>query len=127
MGILKSILRVVTWWNGSTLNTQLWSWRKGVKVGEDAEGNTYYQTRDGKRRWVMFNGEAEASRVNPDWHGWLHHTFKEAPTDRPLAHKAWEKPHHPNLTGTAQAYAPAGSLRHAAPAQRSDYEAWSPE
>ena len=127
MGILKSILRVVTWWNGSTLNTQLWSWRKGVKVGEDAEGNTYHQTRDGKRRWVMFNGEAEASRVNPDWHGWLHHTFDESPADRPLAHKAWEKPHHQNLTGTAQAYVPAGSLRRAAPVERSDYEAWSPE
>ncbi len=127
MGILKSILRVATWWNGSTLNTQLWSWRKGVKVGEDEEGNVYYQTRDGKRRWVMFNGEAEASRVNPNWHGWLHHTFKDAPTERPFEHKTWEKPHQHNLTGSPQAYAPAGSLRRAAPVERSDYEAWAPE
>ena len=127
MGILNTLLRAVTWWNGQTLNTQLFTWRKGQKVGEDAQGNIFSQTADGKRRWVIFNGEAEASRVDPDWHGWLHHTFKEAPTDRPLAHKPWEKPHLENLTGTALAYAPAGSLRREKPADRSDYEAWSPE
>lgn len=127
MGILNTLLRAVTWWNGQTLNTQLFTWRKGQKVGEDAQGNIFYQTADGKRRWVIFNGEAEASCVDPDWHGWLHHTFKEAPTDRPLAHKPWEKPHLENLTGTALAYAPAGSLRREKPADRSDYEAWSPE
>jgi len=127
MGILKSILRMVTWWDGSTLNTQLWSWRKGVKVGEDDQGNGYFETRDGKRRWVMFNGEAEASRVSPEWHGWLHHTYQDPPTEAPLPRKAWEKPHEENLTGTALAYAPAGSIRRSAPAERRDYEAWSPE
>jgi len=127
MGILNTLLRSVTWWNGQTLNTQLWTWRKGVKVGADDQGNTFFRTKDDKRRWVIFNGEAEASRVSPDWHGWLHHTFKEPPTDRPLVHKAWEKPHQENLTGTPLAYAPAGSIRRTKPKERSDYEAWSPE
>jgi len=127
MGILSSILRGVTWWNGSTLNTALYTSRKGVKVGEDDQGNTFYRTQDGKRRWVIFNGEAEASRVSPDWHGWLHHTFDEPPTDRPLTRKAWEKPHMENLTGTPMAYAPIGSIRRPDPAPRTDYEAWSPE
>lgn len=127
MGILNTLLRAVTWWNGQTLNTQLYTWRKGQKVGEDEQGNTFYQTRDAKRRWVIFNGEAEASRVSPDWHGWLHHTYDTPPTKAPLVHKDWEKPHHENLTGTAMAYAPQGSIRRAAPAARSDYEAWQPE
>ncbi len=127
MGILKTVLRAVTWWNGSTLNTALYTARKGVKVGEDAEGNTFYRSRDGKKRWVIYNGEAEASRVSPDWHGWLHHTYDEPPTDRPFVHKAWEKPHHENLTGSALAYAPAGSIRRTDPAPREDYEAWRPE
>ena len=127
MGILKTLLRSVTWWNGQTLNTQFWTWRNGVKVGDDDQGNLFYETRDGKRRWVIFNGEAEASRVGPEWHGWLHHTFKEPPTKDPLAHKAWEKPHQENLTGTTSAYAPTGSIRRAAPEPRSDYEAWAPE
>lgn len=127
MGILTSFLRAVTWWNGQTLNTQLFTWRKGIKVGEDAQGNIYYRNVDDTKRWVIFNGEAEASRVNPDWHGWLHHTWDETPEARPLVHKTWEKPHQENLTGTPLAYAPAGSLRQAHPKDRGDYEAWSPE
>ncbi|CUX80468.1 MAG: NADH dehydrogenase [Roseibaca calidilacus] len=124
---MKFLLRLLTWWNTSTLNTAFFTWRNGVKVGEDDQGNIFYQTRDKKKRWVIYNGESEASRVSPDWHGWLHHTWDEPPTDKPLPHKAWEKPHQENLTGTALAYAPAGSIRRAQPTERSDYEAWSPE
>ena len=127
MGILNSLLRAATWWNGSTLNFQLYTRRKGEKVGEDTQGNAFYQTADGKRRWVIFNGEAEASRIDPNWHGWLHHTYDETPEKKPLVHKPWEKPHHENLTGTALAYAPAGSIRRADVTPRQDYEAWSPE
>ncbi|WP_137699989.1 NADH:ubiquinone oxidoreductase subunit NDUFA12 [Marimonas lutisalis] len=127
MGIVNTLLRAVTWWNGATLNTQLYTWRKGVKVGEDAQGNRFYRSRDGKRRWVIYNGEAEASRVDADWHGWLHHTFDTPPSEQPLPHKSWEKPHQENLTGTMLAYAPPGSIRAAEPKERRDYEAWQPE
>ncbi len=124
---MNFIKRLFTWWHGQTMNTQFYTWRKGVRVGEDDAGNVFYETRDGKRRWVIFNGYVEASRVSADWHGWLHHTFKEPPTKRPLIHKTWEKPHQENLTGTAAAYAPAGSVRSIKPADRNDYDAWQPE
>lgn len=127
MSIISAMLGAVTWWNGQTINTRLWSWRKGVRVGEDDQGNRFYQSRDGKRRWVLFNGENEASRISPDWHGWLHHTWDQPPTKEPLAHKEWEQPHLANQTGTNMAYAPAGSLRQAHPQDRRDYEAWQPE
>jgi NADH:ubiquinone oxidoreductase subunit len=127
MGLLNTLLRAVTWWNGQTLNTQIFTWRKGVLVGEDDEGNRFFQTRDGKRRWVIYNGEAEASRVSPEWHGWLHHTWDAPPTETPLRHKTWEKPHQENLTGTVRAYAPPGSIRRPEPVARTDYEAWQPE
>ncbi|MGB0659982.1 MAG: NADH:ubiquinone oxidoreductase subunit NDUFA12 [Mangrovicoccus sp.] len=127
MAFLDTLLQAVTWWNGQTIGTKIFTSRHGQKVGEDDEGNVFYQTKDGKRRWVIFNGEAEASRVSPDWHGWLHHTWDEPPTDKPLAHKSWEKPHLENLTGTALAYAPAGSIRQPQPQARGDYDAWSPE
>ena len=127
MGVLSFVNRLFTWWNDQTLGTQIFTWRKGEKVGEDDQGNTYYRTSDDSRRWVIFNGEVEGSRIAPDWHGWLHRTWDEPPSDKPLAHKPWEKAHLPNLTGTAQAYAPAGSLRRADPAPRGDYEAWTPE
>ena len=127
MGILNTLIRAATWWQGGTLNTLLYTRRKGKKVGEDEYGNVYYTANDGAKRWVIYNGEVEASRISADWHGWLHHTFDDLPTDKPLVHKEWEKPHLPNLTGTAEAYAPAGSLRRPDPVARTDYEAWSPE
>ena len=119
--------RLLTWWNSQTLGTQLFTWRRGIRVGSDDQGNIYFQTADSKRRWVIYNGEMQASRVSPDWHGWLHFTWNEPPTHTPLPHKVWEKPHLENLTGSDAAYAPPGSIRRAEPAARKDYEAWQPE
>ncbi len=127
MGIFNTLKRAVAWWDSQTLNTQIYTWRKGRLVGEDAQGNRYYQTRDARRRWVIYNGEAEASRVPTDWHGWLHHTYDTPPTSRPLAHKPWEKPHLENLTGTERAHYPEGSILRPRPVERRDYEAWQPE
>ena len=76
-----------------------------------------------------YDGLAEASRVSPDWHGWLHYTFAEPPTVTPLKRQSWEKPHVPNLTGTVHAYRPQGSLARGGvrQASSSDYEAWTPD
>ena len=121
--------QIFTWWNGQTIGTRLFTSRHGQKVGEDDQGNIFYQTEGGKRRWVIYNGVAEASRISPDWHGWLHHTYETPPSERALPRKAWEKDHEPNLTGTAAAYHPPGSVL--TPQRRdpvgSDYQAWSPE
>ena len=128
MGILNSVLRAITWWDGQTYGTQLFTARHGEKVGEDAGGNVYYRNEDDSKRWVIYNGEIEASRIPPDWHGWLHRTFAEPPSERPLPHKSWEKPHQENLTASAAlSYKPAGSIRRAEPVERKDYEAWTPE
>jgi NADH:ubiquinone oxidoreductase subunit len=98
-------------------------------VGEDAFGNRYFQNKDGSRRWVLYNGTVEASRVPPDWHGWMHHTFAEPPTKAPLKTKPWEMPHQPNLTGTPEAWRPQGSLQRSGqrPPATGDYQAWKPE
>lgn len=123
------LTQIFTWWNGTTVGTRIWTALRGERVGEDDQGNVFYQTAGGKRRWVIYNGVAEASRVSPDWHGWLHHTYDVPPSERPLPRKTWEKDHLPNLTGTAEAYHPPGSIM--TPERRprigSDYEAWSPE
>lgn len=124
---MRFLLRLLTWWNDQTLGTQLYTSRHGRKVGEDAQGNVFYESRDGKRRWVIYNGETEASRITPEWHGWLHHTWREPPTTAPLPRKGWEQPHQPNLTGTPAAWVPPGSLRRPEPAPRRDYDAWQPD
>lgn len=130
------LAKIFTWWNGATLGTL---WNVGVNgrlVGKDENGNRFYEARtnknsyDGrKRRWVIFNGYAEASKVSPDWHGWLHYTFDEPPTVAPLARRKFELDHQPNLTGTPMAWRPPGSLARGGerPPATGDYEAWRPE
>ncbi|MFQ5622094.1 MAG: NADH:ubiquinone oxidoreductase subunit NDUFA12 [Paracoccaceae bacterium] len=119
--------RFFGWWSRQTFGTQLFTWRKGQLVGEDERGNKYYRTADDGHRWAIFNGEIEASVIPPGWHGWLHRVYNEPPTEKPLDHKPWEKPHQENLSGTALAYHPPGSLYSGRPAARIDYEAWQPE
>jgi NADH:ubiquinone oxidoreductase subunit len=79
---------------------------------------------------VLYNGIAEATKVPPPWHGWLHHTLKEPPRPEDIEKRyPWQKEHLPNLTGTPRAWRPRGSLLrggHRAPAA-GDYEAWKPE
>lgn len=127
--------QLFTWWNSTTFSTSFTLWRRAARlVGRDDQGNRYYEEAkpsgaDGRhRRWVVYHGVAEASRVPADWHGWLHHTFEEPPTVAPLLRRGWEKDHLPNMTGTPLAYHPPGSLAlggEGAPAK--DYEAWTPD
>ncbi len=131
--MLTLMRAIFTWWNGATMGTRWTIWRHGKFVGADETGNRYFlekQARKGMkaRRWVIFNGLAEASKVPPEWHAWLHHTVDSPPSESPPKIQPWEKPHEPNWTGTPRAYRPKGSL--AGDAQRAeatgDYEAWSP-
>jgi len=127
--------KIFAWWNGATIGTLFTIAKRGRLVGQDEFGNRYYESRDNisydgrRRRWVIYDGYAEASKVSPDWYGWLHYTFAEPPTEAPLKTRAWEKPHLPNLTGTPLAWRPPGSLANEArrPAATGDYQAWSPE
>ena len=88
MSLLKTIF---TWWNGATTGIHFTTWRRGHFVGQDELGNRYYEARDDrdsydrgrKRRWVIYKGYADASKVTAEWHGWLHYTFDEPPTSEP--------------------------------------------
>ena len=102
--------KIFTWWDGATVGTLLNSWKTGVKVGEDGLGNTYHRARKGDRRWVIYNGTTEATRIPPGWHGWIHHRVDVPPVDENYAPRDWQKPHQPNLTGSPQAYRPPGAM-----------------
>ncbi|QGN54792.1 NADH:ubiquinone oxidoreductase subunit NDUFA12 [Novosphingobium sp. Gsoil 351] len=130
MGILSKIF---TWWDGATIGTALNSWRHGEKVGTDAQGNAYFRAAkklpDGReRRWVMYSGANDSSRVPPEWHGWLHGSFEGVPESNLPPARIWEVDYTPNATGTAAAYRPAGALERGGKraAATGDYEAWSP-
>lgn len=115
--------------------TRYTTWRRGEFVGTDADGNKYYRDKRTagtrrERRWVVYNGEDEASRVPPEWHAWLHRQRidppdpnKESPFRRP-----WQREHIPNLSGTAAAYLPPGDALRGGQRDRAtgDYEPWVP-
>lgn len=122
------LLEIFTWWNRRTMGTRFFTWRKGIKVGEDEAGNVYYKERGGDRRWVIYNGEAEASAIPPGWHGWIHYKVDTPPSVETYRPRDWHLPHRPNMTGTPAAYRPQGSILTPAdrPAATGDYDAWSP-
>ena len=132
MGILSKIF---TWWDGATIGTSLFSSMNGEHVGTDAQGNRYYRSAkkkmaDGReRRWVIYDGANDASRVPAEWHGWLHGSFDDVPESHLPPPRIWEADFTPNATGTASAYRPAGALERGGQRARAtgDYEAWSPE
>jgi len=124
---------------GNTFGTRLFTWLRGEQVGTDSQGNRYFRMKGGgtvhrdslrhERRWVLYNGTREASRVPPEWHGWLHHTSDEIPPEGGPARRPWQKDHLPNLTGTDQAYRPPGHTLKGGKRDRGtgDYEAWRPD
>lgn len=124
---------------GTLLQTRLC----GVEVGQDSFGNRYYRERSRpktqaesstmknfrEKRWVIYAGEPEASKVPPEWHIWLHHTADAPLPEASPFHKSWQKPHQANQTGTSEAYAPPGHLLKGGRRGKAtgDYQAWNPE
>ena len=128
--------KIFSWWSGATIGTLFTINRLGVKVGEDEFGNRYFEGKGGKgeydgrkRRWVIYNGYADASKVPAEWFGWLHHTYADPPSGEPRPLRAWEKPHVPNMSGTPYAYRPRGSITRGGEraSATGDYQAWTPE
>lgn len=123
-----------------SLGTLLYTWLKGELVGKDSFGNRYFRERKKRklvkgagmesreRRWVMYNGIVEASKVPAEWHCWLHHTTDIPPTAADPNRRPWQKEHLPNLTGTNLAYRPKGSLLRSGKYAKTagEYEAWTP-
>ncbi|MEP3049814.1 MAG: NADH:ubiquinone oxidoreductase subunit NDUFA12 [Erythrobacter sp.] len=139
---MDTIGKIFTWWEGATFGTLLWSRRLGEQVGTDAQGNTYFRERGSKdadavpdgsnisreKRWVIYAGQNDASRVPAEWHGWLHGAFDDVPESFLPPPKIWEAEYSPNATGTRSAYRPQGALEKGGKRARAvgDYEAWSP-
>lgn len=127
------MFKLFTWWNGVSPGGWFDIKRRSDLIGTDEYGNRYFEDRKAsvegrKRRYVIYDGLAEPSKVPAEWHGWLHYTFDEPPTDAPLKRQAWETDHTPNMTGTVFAYRPKGSLREGGERREADadYEAWDP-
>jgi len=122
--------KIFTWWNGATVGTALFTRMNGDEVGKDDAGNVYFAS-GGKnpRRWVIYNGNNDGSRVPPEWQAWLRRTIDDLPEKALPPRRAFQKPAEPNLTGTLAAFRPDGALGSGRirPASTGDYKPWIPE
>ncbi len=119
-----------TWWNGASWGTALFSHRHGEEAGRDEAGNVYFQHRkDPARRWVIYDGANDSSRVPPGWNAWLRGTIPEVPDKALPERRAFEQKPQANITGTDDAFRPSGSLARSGvrPAATGDYQAWKPD
>lgn len=117
-----------------TIGTRLYTFFNGKQIGTDEFGNRYFMEKNeptGRRRkrWVMYKGRAEASKVPAHWHGWLHYTTDEIPDGSASQRYGWQKEHVPNLTGTTAAYMPPGHLLKGGVRDKTaaDYQPWTPK
>lgn len=132
----RRLIQAFAWWDGTTWGTSFTTWLRGELVGTDEAGNTYYRSKGGKidpafgyeRRWVIYNGEAEATKIPPGWYSWMHHLSDQVP-DGSYKPREWQQAHQPNKTGTAEAYHPQGSILRPDPAAavKKGYDAWTPQ
>lgn len=100
-------------------------------MGSDGFGNRYYEGRrknrlGQRRRFVVYSGQAEASKVPAEWHGWLHYTDDDIPPEEGYPRQHWQKDHVPNLTGTIYAHHPSDQLGQGEQ-KTGDYAPWKPE
>jgi NADH:ubiquinone oxidoreductase subunit len=124
MGFFKNLF---TWWEGASTGTALYNWRHGNKAGEDPLGNAYFEGKG--RRWVIYKGSNDVSRVPPEWYSWLTRQIDEVPDKALPPAPPFLKPASANLTGTAEAYRPSGALEQGGrrAAASGDYQPWLPD
>ena len=103
--MLTLLKKIFIWWNQETLGTKLKTIFSGKLVGNDSIGNKYYQDKCGKR-WVIYNGEIDASKIPIEWYSWIHFTNNRIENNHDLEKYDWQKPHLSNQTGTKNAYHP---------------------
>ena len=103
--MLTFLKKIFTWWNRDTVGTRIKTIFSGKLIGIDNLGNKYYQSKSGKR-WVIYNGEIDASKIPNEWFSWIHFTKNRLENLHKFEKYSWQKPHQNNMTGTTESYHP---------------------
>ena len=98
------------------------------KVGADQFGNRYFIGNNKnylghKKRYVLYKGINDGSKVPSEWHAWLHYSRNDFPLEGERGGYKWQINHIQNLTGTKMAYNPS-KLKHM---KLESYSRWKPE
>ena len=104
--MLTFFKQLFTWWNQQTLGTRIYTLLNGNLVGEDEFGNKYYESRKKKKRWIIYKGEIDASKISNEWFSWIHFTKNKMEINKNVKKYSWQKPHSSNKTGTSESYHP---------------------
>ena len=118
------IKQIFTWWHSQTIGTFLYTIFFGKLVGKDESGNKYYESRKKDKRWVVYKGEINASKITSDWHSWIHYTSNIKPVEKNYNKYPWQKPHLENKTGTNESYKPNKISKKSKDFKK--YETWKP-
>ena len=122
--MINFLKQIFTWWHKQTVGTFIYTLLAGKLIGRDQFGNKYYSNSKG-RRWVIYKNNIEASKIPPDWHSWMHFLKINKPSNEEKKF-LWQKQYEENLTGTARAYKPEGSLTSGLKKNMKKYEIWKP-
>ena len=98
------IKQIFTWWHSQTIGTFLYTIFFGKLVGRDESENKYYENRKKDKRWVVYKGEINASKITSDWFSWIHYISNITPVEKKYNKYPWQKPHLENKTGTNESY-----------------------
>ena len=94
--MLTLLKKLFTWWNQETIGTKLKTIFFGKLIGKDSFGNSYYESKDGKR-WVIYCGEIDASKIPNEWYSWIHFTKNKIENKHNLEKKKKKKPHQKKI------------------------------
>ena len=117
--MLTMLKEIFTWWNHQTLGTRIQIFFFGKLVGKDHLGNKYYQSKSGKR-WVIYNGEIEASKIPNEWYSWMHFINNNIENVHQIKKYEWQKEHLSNQTGSENSYHPKKNKN----AVKKKYNSW---
>jgi len=120
--VITFFKQIFTWWYKQTLSTFFYTLLNGNFAGKDEFGNKYYSNSKGKR-WVIFSGEIDSSKITSEWYSWTHYLTNKIPTNNLNKYK-WQKINDGNLTGTSKAHKPDGLLSSNSKKNMKKYESW---
>ena len=103
--MLTFVKQIFTWWNHQTLGTRIYTALFGKFKGADYFGNKYYQNKSGKR-WVIYNGEVDATKIPNEWYSWIHYLKNKIEHNQEIKKFEWQKKKIPNQTGTTKDFHP---------------------
>ena len=84
---------------------------RGTEVGEDQYGNKYFELKrvdsfGRKKRYCLYSGLVEASKIAPEWHPFMHYQIEAKEVPKNIRSYKWQKLALPDLTLSDVKYLP---------------------